>query len=129
MYFPASPPVPVTDETVPIPSGGDSVGGFRFMAYAADGSLVYADNRNREHMTRLAGITLGDAMEGETIRVRRSGSVSDQTFTYNITKPLFLGQNGFLVQTAPTTGIVCNVGIVNAQNEIIIDIGTPTWVP
>lgn len=129
MYFPLPPPVPITDEEIPVPIGGISISAFRFMAYAADGTLEPADNRNRDHMTRLAGITLFDAAEGEVIKVRRSGSVSEQSFNYDVTKPLFLGQDGSIVQTAPLMGIICNIGLCISTTEIIIDIGTPTWVP
>lgn len=129
MYFPPPPPVPITDEEIPVPSGGTPVSGFRFMAYASDGTLELADNRNRAHMNRLAGISLTDAAEGEVVKIRRSGSVSDQTLSYDVTKPLFVGQNGVIVQVSPTNNncFVCNIGMCIAPTEIIIDIQQATW--
>lgn len=96
------------------PSGGSalsvvaasSIGGHRVVVLNTAGEPEYADNTNSSHTNKILGITLNAGNSGDTLSVVRSGEVVEPTWSWTPNLPVFLGVNGLLTQTVPSTPAV-----------------------
>jgi hypothetical protein len=70
------------------------------------GQFAYADSGTPSHAYRVAGIlpyAVPQDAEGVAYRL---GEISDAVWSWTRGSPIFLGANGQLTQTPPTTGIL-----------------------
>ncbi|MEO5341106.1 MAG: hypothetical protein H7837_11430 [Magnetococcus sp. MYC-9] len=102
---------------------GVTVGGERFVALTDDGTIVHADASNMDHALRLCGLTMHSGTAGEPVQVRRLGLVEYQGWSWDPGRPaIFLGSNGLLTQTMPTSGFSCVVGHCESPTKLFIQI-------
>lgn len=100
---------------------GENLGGNR-VVYIADGRAFYADSDNLTCSNASVGITNGAAVLDDIINIQTSGYMQEPSWKWSTNLPLFLGVNGLLTQTMPTTGFSQIIGIVTSSIEIIIQI-------
>jgi len=72
------------------------------------------------------GITITAAGIGQDIEVITFGQVDDASFTYAVNECLFLGLNGDITNTPPTTGHSVPIGKGLGNGSIFIDIDNLT---
>ena len=87
-----------------------------------------AGDRHRAHVGRLAGITLGAALEGTPINVRAAGEIVEPSWAWDVDTPVFLGLDGLLTQApGDTAGAVFTqvVGMPTSSTSLFISPGQP----
>ena len=70
------------------------------------GELVYADPTDASHAQQAAGLVTRAYAQDATATARLSEIVSDDGWNWNPTLPIWLGANGTLTQTIPTSGFL-----------------------
>lgn len=74
------------------------------------GQFAYADRANADHAHRIAGILPYAISQGAEGIAYRLGEITDAVWSWTRGSPIFLGTNGQLTQTPPTTGILLVLG-------------------
>lgn len=78
------------------------MGGHRIIALDEAGVPVYASNDDPDSALRAVGISLNAADIGGTIRVQAEGAITEPSWGWLTDRPVYLGKDGLLTQTAPT---------------------------
>lgn len=91
------------------------------IVYVSDENVYIADNIN--NYKNICGIALNSSSIGEDINILLFGVVYNIIWNWDETKGLFLGNNGLIVQDAPSTGAIISVGFVVSSNKLFIRIG------
>lgn len=95
-------------------TAGYALGGHR-VVQVFDNVALYADNLTA-YDGQLA-LTMSAVDSGETFKAYTTGVVTEPSWNF-IKGPVFLGNNGLLTQTKPTTGTVIAVGRAVSQTSI-----------
>lgn len=69
--------------------------------FNADGQLAYASAADLSHIGRIVGITVNAADAGELAQVQNSDQLAEPGWTWDVTKPVYLGVDGALTQQVP----------------------------
>lgn len=105
-----------------------ALGGHRAVVFSASGKLIYASSSNLEHLHRIAGITITAANAEELVSVMRSGEVTEPSWNWDITLPVYLADNGLLTQTPPATPVAAFsvvVGFPTSATSLFVTIREP----
>lgn len=103
-----------------------ALSGHRAMILNSDGRLAYASNNNPAHRGRVIGISLNAAASGDLIEVQTHSDVVEPSWNWNLGLPIFLGQDGYLTQTAPTSAtalFIQTIGFPVSPTSMFVDIG------
>lgn len=71
-----------------------------------NGKLWYPNLLVESDVWKIQGIASQSGSEHQKIDVYTEGEMTDQTWSWDVTKDIFIGDNGALTQTAPTTGTI-----------------------
>jgi hypothetical protein len=119
----------------PMPSGGTGVvrlAGEEISAlrgvYELQGQVFYLDQADDAHINLYLGVTVSSAQAGGEVIVQRSGTIDDASWNWTVGQDVFLGSDGFLTQTAPTTGWQLVVGSAPAATRLNISIDVPVFM-
>jgi hypothetical protein len=97
--------------------------------------LVYADvlncylaDNSDELKTSVIGVALNGANIGEEVEIKTSGELKDIFFNFSIGEKLFLGANGAITNTPPSSGYHVCIGhglgsgaiFINIESEIVL---------
>ena len=66
--------------------------------YSHNGSVWYADPNSPDTACETVGVTTHAALLGEQIQIMTAGPLEDVSFSFDVTKPIFIGPEGRLVQ-------------------------------
>ena len=87
-----------------------TINSHRILALDSDGKVFHADNTVLWHRNNLIGLSKQSATTGNEVEIAVEGDeVTESSWNWNTTLPIFLSTNGQLTQTTPTTGFVCVV--------------------
>lgn len=103
---------------------GAAVGGHRMVRLTTSGA-VYADRTVAEDQHRVMGLTLNAAAQGDELDVLRFGEVVEPSWNWALDLPVYLGTNGLLTQTSPTTGFSLIVGFPVTATKLFLSIREP----
>lgn len=103
---------------------GSNLEAFRVVAIV-DGQLVYADHRNLAHAYAVVGILRGAVVTGERVSVLSEGPITNPDWSWIPNEPIFLGEDGYLTQTSPTTGFLQPLGQVILPQQIRFEMQQP----
>ncbi len=109
-----------SSETTVNITAGENLGGHR--AVLATG--LYADS-GALSTALVIGITTGATSIGGTAALRVSGEVTEVSWTWDVSKPVYLGSAGLLTQTVPTSGVIVEIGKPTAATKLLIEIQQP----
>lgn len=112
---------PSNQRTELVITAGEALSGHRIITNTG----VYADKDTPAHLDIVAGMTLHAASAAASVRVRTMGEITESSWNWDATKPLFLGNAGNIVQTPPTTGILLRLGRVNSPTTIVLALQLP----
>jgi hypothetical protein len=101
---------------------GEALGGHRMVALL-DGKFWYADKDNPDHIAAVVGMTTGAVSEGEIPTVLTDGEITEPTWALTPNRAFYLGNNGLVSNTAPSTGFVLDCGLTTATGAIFIHLG------
>jgi hypothetical protein len=102
-----------------------SLSALRVVTLDDSGQLIYADSGNLNHAFALIGILPAAVGLGNSIAVLTDGSLSDTNWNWNPRVPIFLGSNGQLTQTVPSSGFLVQVARAIAPTLIDFEIQQP----
>lgn len=78
--------------------------------YLTDSTTCKLANNTDDIQGTVIGISLTAGNLGDTIKILSFGIIDDPFFTYTINDPVFLGTNGNLITTQPSSGVLTEVG-------------------
>lgn len=91
---------------------------------ATNETFQYADKDNLNHSESVVGILEAVLNPGESARAIAQGLLSDNSFNFQLNKPIFLGNNGNLTQDIPTTGFVKQLAYPVTSSKIYVKINS-----
>jgi len=98
------------------------IGGHRVVRSIGSGAVGYADYSVAGHGDDTIGISTGAADAGYTVQVQQFGYLTHVGWSWTPGQPIFVGTNGALTQTAPTSGFVQVVGHASDTDEMYVSI-------
>lgn len=91
---------------------------------AVDGTYItYADKDTLTHEGNVIGITTGAIATGDKGVIHRDLNMTEPSWTWTPLQTIFLGNNGLLTQTVPTTGFILSLGQALSSTVMYIDLG------
>ena len=122
---PQGPMGPAGSTSVRVKSGAD-IGGHRLVTLDAQGKAVYASPTIVRDSGRILGISMHAAVTGADVDVLRDGEVIEPSWSWDLDKPIYLGQDGTLVQQVPLESVfTLIVGFPISATKMYFSIGTP----
>jgi len=103
---------------------GASVSTHRVVYVKSDGTIEHADKDASIDFNDVIGITANNALAGEDVEIVLFGKLEGAVLGA-ISDTLWLGNNGQVVTTAPTSGIVLHVATQTAASDITVKIQEP----
>lgn len=113
-----------TNPNIVYHTAGTDLSGHRAVVVDA-AAVFYADKDNIAHLANVIGITLGAASSGATATIQTGEEIIEPSWNWTMDQPIFLGNNGMLTQTAPTTGFALVLGFPVTSQIMFVRIGTP----
>lgn len=102
------------------------IGGHRVVRATSTG-CNYADSSDKTHIGKIIGITLAAYSQGADVEIHTHGEWPELSWNWAL-GPIYLGTNGLLTQTIPTSGFVQQVATAIAPTRIFIEIQPPIEV-
>ena len=111
-------------------TAGVNLSGQRVVVLDESRNAIYADNTVASHALTIFGLTKGAALLGEQVEILRNVEVTEPTWNWMSGMPIYLGTNGLMTQTAPTSPALFSlcVGFATATNRMLIQIGSPIFL-
>jgi hypothetical protein len=86
--------------------------------------VQYASNDDPTHVNKVLGLTNNAAAAGDDIEVVTAGEVIEPSWNWT-PGPVYLGLNGLLTQTVPTSGFIKQVGIAMTATRLLVAFWPP----
>lgn len=83
--------------------------------------MVYADHTDVSQVGKILGVTTQAIMVGNTGNVVFGGPIQEPSWNW-IEGAVYLGANGLLTQTAPTTGFLLMIGRAIDEDILMVNI-------
>lgn len=109
-------------------TAGATLSGHRVVKMGGDGRVVYADQSTLYDADILLGVTLNAANEDDPVVVHLFGEAEEVSWSWTIHGSIYLGVNGLLTQTAPTSGALVRVGHATGTDSMFVDIDNPIYL-
>jgi hypothetical protein len=100
----------------------EPISGQRVVATDSNGDFIYADSSTPAHAQSTIGVTIGAAAQGDTATAIALGPLTENSWTWTPGSLIFLGTNGTLTQTAPSTGFVMVVAKAVTATTIFVNV-------
>ena len=125
LYGEIGPMGPAGSSSVRVKAGAD-IGGHRVVTLDEQGRAVYASPALMRDVNRVLGLTMHAAVTDADIDVLRDGDAVEPSWSWDLSKPIYLGQDGALVQQiAPESTFTLIVGFPISATKMYFSIGTP----
>ena len=102
-------------------------GGF-VVGLDAQGEVAHADGADIDSAWRVVGVALNGANKGDPVTIVTAGEVEEPTWSWTEGAPVFLGANGSLTQTPPTSGYILVVGSAVGATRILVNVQQPIFI-
>lgn len=96
--------------------------------YVEDDKVYYASCLEAGHAHRVIGITTGAAIQGSTAIIQGGAELNEPSWSWQADTPIWLGENGVLQQTLPTSGYILQVGFAISATKMYISIREPIFL-
>lgn len=100
-------------------TSGASLNGHRVVIPDASGNVVHPVVLTETDV--VVGITLGAVNAGDVAEIQIAGTITEPSWNWTLGLPIFVGANGILTQSVPTSGIIQIVAYPILSNRILID--------
>jgi hypothetical protein len=101
-------------------TAGAALSGHKAIAII-DGEAIHADKDTAAHRGMVRGITVGAAVDGATAFVQTYGPMIEPSWTWTPNAAIYVGANGALTQTAPSSGFLQQIAVADSATRIFID--------
>lgn len=98
---------------------GEALGGHRVVRTNASGEAIYASNTDPDSQSIL-GMTTGAAVLGDEVSVLRLGPITEPSWSWAPTAPVYLGTNGGLTQVYPGSGLIVIIGVALTATSMFV---------
>lgn len=88
-------------------------------------TAMTATSSNITHCNRVIGISTQDGLEGQQIKVKYNGEINNPLWNLTPGTNYYLGPGGNIVDTAPSSGFIQQIGIAKNATTLVIKLGTP----
>lgn len=88
---------------------GETIGGNRVVGVQADGKAYYVNQSNATCRDAI-GLTTGAANIGMPVVIQTDGILTEPSWTWAASLPIWLANTGQLTQALPTTGYLFQIG-------------------
>jgi len=95
------------------------------LVYIDNGLVYHSDKDTYSKAESIFGLAVQSVSSGGSIQILTFGERIDGSFGYPNNGALFLGSNGQLTTTPPTSGTLVHVGAITSPTSIIINIQEP----
>lgn len=105
-----------------------ALSGHRVLLVNNSGLAEYASNANLADALRLVGLSTHAVMTGEPVLIAVYGDVTEPSWNWNTTQPVYLSENGLLTQippSAPSAKFTVVVGFPVSPTTLFINFSTP----
>jgi hypothetical protein len=90
------------------------------------GELSHPSTSNPDHAGQVAGVAETAAASGATARIRTAGVTENDAWTW-AEGPVFVGHDGVLTQTPPSSGWLMTIGRALTATSLLVDIEPPIY--
>jgi hypothetical protein len=97
----------------------------RVLAVNTEGKMVYADHRFISNAPRIIGISTYTSSQNLPIDVISYGYWEDSAWSFTPGQPLFLGVDGEIVETVPSTGFIAQIATSITRVSIQVSLQIP----
>lgn len=116
-------PVGPAGGTAVVRTAGETISALRAV-YEEDGEVFVLDYRDQDHIDQLLGITLNAGASGAPITVQRILDITDAAWAWTPGR-VYLGADGALTQTPPSTGFHVLIGAAVSATRITLNLQDP----
>lgn len=102
-------------------TAGVNLSALRFVVPSGAG-VILADSSDQDHCNKILGMTTASATATNPILVKVDGEHEDLSWSWDLTKPIFIDTIGQLTQTRPISGFSQVVAKPITATKIVIDI-------
>lgn len=107
-----------------VPAAMD-ISALKVIALDENGYAVYADCEDSSLIQKTIGISKHACRKDFEIAVQTSGMLEDDSFDWDIRKPIYAGANGEMTQEPPTGGFALLIGTPITPNRILVNLQMP----
>jgi hypothetical protein len=105
-----------------------AIGGHRVVRSLNSTQVGYADNTNPLHGDDTLGMTRGAAVDGASVEVQRTGTITFGGWGFTPGETVFLAANGLLTQVAPQAGFIQQIGYAEDVTTLFLSIEPPIFL-
>lgn len=102
-----------------------TVSAIRLVKLNINNKLIYSTNNANPADAQVLGVSLTGGNADAAIKVLTFGKLTDSSLNFLLDSDLFLGINGNIVDTAPTSGVYLKIGKMVGVNTMFVDIEQP----
>jgi len=104
-------------------AAGEDISGHRAVYMSEDDTVMYADKDGDQ--VCVLGVTTQASIEGDPIAIQTFGEIIEPSWNWDVSKAIYLSNNGYLTQEAPISGIIQRIGIPINKTTMFVDIQMP----
>jgi hypothetical protein len=105
-------------------TAGAALSTHRVVYIKSDGTIDHADKDAAIDFNDILGFTTNNALAGQEVEVVVFGRLEGAALG-SVASSYWLGNNGQVVTTAPTSGIVLSVGTQMSASDVFVKLGQP----
>lgn len=99
------------------------ISGHKAVMYDSTGQVQVASCLNIQHLNKVIGITTGAVTTGNTATIQGSALIDHSGWAFTANQPVFLGDDGTLVQTLPMGALFSlPIGVAVSATKVSINI-------
>lgn len=109
-------------------SASIAISGHRIVSLNGLGEVEYASSGNITQANRIVGMTMNAAVPGGLVSVQKFGELTEPSWNWTLSQPIYLSIDGALTQTPPSTPasqFSVIVGFPISPTAIFVNIGNP----
>ena len=106
---------------------GEILSGHRIVIVQND-QVFYADNSIAGHAFQVFGMTTGAVLQGAYPIIQTYGVIEEPSWNWDTSLPIWLGSNGLLQKTPPSSGFSLIIGFPVSPTSMFINIREPIFL-
>ena len=102
-----------------------ALGGHRVVRATTTGKVGYVDPSDAAQAHAALGLTTGAVADGALASVQFAGPITEPSWTWTPSLPVFVGAAGVPTQTPPDSGFHAHVGVAVSATSMVIQLKSP----